>query len=218
MAEREIPADEYRCTFRRPSDGARCIKQRVLKDRCKRHAGGSKELRAAKIMQANIELRMANFVEPIAADDPEADPITAFEVEYRRTLGRIRWLDQKIATLRVSDLGWGLRSETTKEATEFPGTDTEYATAINIYVQIQQWERKHLLDMQKVWIGAKLDVAKLRIQAAHVEVLDTAITKILRRLGQKPDDPDVRAVVFQELSALPVQTVSARVLTQGEDY
>lgn len=217
MAARPIPADEYRCIFRRPSDGARCTRQRVagLNDKCRRHGFHNKAERALK---AKTELAMARFVEPIAPDDNEADPITAFEVEYRRTLGRIRWLDQKIATLKVEDLGWGIRSQTEKDATEFPGTDTEYATAINIYVVLQQWERKHLLDMQKIWIGAKLDVAKLRIQAAHVEVLDTAITKILRRLGRKPDDPDVRMVVFEELSKLPIQQTRVAVLAADSDY
>ena len=151
---------------------------------------------------------MQAFVVPISKDDPEMDPIQGFEMEYRRTVARIRWLDERIAELEVENLSWGKTKEVDQQSGSgldfMPGVDTTYEAKANAWYTMQQWEREHLLKMEKIWITAKLDVKRLEIQKQYVLLLDGAITNILTALGHDVSDSDVRQVVRANLAALPV--------------
>lgn len=197
-----------------PTDAERCIAVRHG-ERCKnykmtgltvcRHHGGGSRAAKAKSEKAKLVTQMHKFVAPIAADDPENHPIVAFEVEFRRTLGRIRWYDEQLAKLEVEDLTWGRTKEEEINASEFDGTNTTYETKANAIHELQFRERRHLLDMEKIWIGAKLDEKKLSIQREYVRMLDERIVAILTALGHDVHDPAIRQVVRDQLLALPVR-------------
>lgn len=147
-------------------------------------------------------MAMERFVTPIAANDPEADPVTAFETEFRRTIARIRYYDERLAELRDEELGWGKTKEESIDATEYPGTNVTFEARANILLQLQWEERQHLVKMTKIYFGAKVDERRLQIMEAQVLALDGAITKVLSRLGLSPKDPEVRQVVREEMLAL----------------
>jgi hypothetical protein len=206
----EIP-EEKRCIFMRAvrdADGnktderVRCNMYRSPGlTVCIKHGGGTKAARA-KSERAKIVMSMQKFVTPIAADDPEANPIAAFEMEFRRTLGRIRYFDEKLAELDEASLVWGKTKHETGSGFE-GGPNTTYESQANLYHELQFRERQHLMAMEKIWIGAKLDSRRLEIERDKVALLDMAITKILTRLGHDPRSPEVRNAVRQELLALP---------------
>lgn len=203
--------DDERCVrivFDRDNDGQKL----ETKHRCKnpRMVGvtvcnihGKQKVMRDKSNKAKAVNAMTRFVTPISADDPEADVIYGFEVEYRRTVGRIRFCDEQMAKLKPKDLTFGVTKVEKKSATEFAGVDETYEAAINMWYQMQFAERKHLLDMQKVWIGAKLDSKRLEIQTHYVVMLDAVITKSLKRLGLDSESPEIRQVIREELLALP---------------
>ena len=168
---------------------------------CRIH-GGSTKASKAKSAEAKAEKALQAFIEPIAKDHPLANPIAAFEWEYRRTVGRILWYDEQLAKLDAEDMEWGLAKHETGAGT-LGIPNTTYEARENTLHALQFRERQHLIAMTKQWIGARMDERKLNIQAQYVKALDNAIVGILTRLGQDVADPGVRQVVREELLALP---------------
>jgi hypothetical protein len=201
-----VPGDDHRCVATRlMEDGARrrCKRPKMAGlSVCYNHGGATKASRR-KHERAKVLEAMRAFVAPITKDDPEAHPLTAFEVEFRRTIGRIRWLDEELAQVARDELLWGLTKSEKIGAAEFTGRNETYEARANVLLSEQWKERTHLLAMQRIWIGARLDERKLDIQHAYVKALDQAIQTILSSLGHNTSDPAVRQVVRDALLALP---------------
>jgi len=219
--KRPIPPDEERCIALKKvklPDGSYKYKPdgTVAKRRCKNRRmvgltvcythGGANKAAQKKSANARALTTMQKFVKPISAQDPEANPVAAFEMEFRRTLGRIRWYDEQLSLLPTEkDLIWGRTKRESKNATEFSGVDTTFEARANILHELQFRERQHLLAMEKIWLASKFESAKLDIQRAYVMQLDKALTGILTALGHDPSDPGVRQVVRDQLLALPMR-------------
>ena len=199
---RPAPA-EKRCSAIASGTGVQCENWRLPGLTVCRTHGGATQASKRKSEKARMEMRMSAFATPVSRDDPEANPIEGFLSDYRRTIGRIRWYDEELAALQKDALIWG-RTEVEKVgASEFTGTNEKYEAKAHIFHELQFRERQHLLALNKVWIGAKLDERKLEIQRAYVRALDTAIIHILTKLGHDIADPGVRQTVRDELLALP---------------
>lgn len=172
---------------------------------CRAHGGGTPNA-TKKAERARAVTAMTKFVKPLDVNDPEANPITAFETEFRRTLGRIRWFDEQLAALdSEKDLIWGKSKVEVIGASDFNGTNTTYEARSHVLYELQFKERGHLLQMEKIWLSARFDQAKLDIQRAYVVQLDAALTDILTSLGHSAKDPEVRQVVRDRLLALPMR-------------
>lgn len=194
-----------RCAARSKASGERCKAPAVFGIRvCSKHGGGAPNATKKSVRLRTIS-KMQKFVQPLMANDPEANPVTAFETEFRRTLGRIRWYDEELGRIEIEDLTWGKTQEETIGATEFAGTNTKYEAKANAIHELQFRERRHLIDMEKIWLGAKFEQAKLDMQRAYVTQLDVALTDILTALGHEVTDPRVRQVVRDRLLALPMR-------------
>lgn len=193
--------DEKRCEAN-GKDHKRCQNRKMVGLRVCRMHGGSTRLARRKSERAKAMTAMQRFVTPIDASDPEADFIGGFEMEWRRTVGRIRYYDEKLSELAEKELIWGMTKVEDKTATEFEGSDTTYEAKVNMYHELQWQERQHLLKMSKVYIGARLDEKKLQLESAKVMALDKAINGILAALGHDPKNVEVRQVVRNNLLAL----------------
>lgn len=203
-------SDEERCHAVSKHTKQRCRNPHMVGlTVCEKHGGLTPAAKAKSDLakaERYISGKMARFVTPIDANDIEADPVFAFEMEFRRTVARIRYLDECIAELTDNEaLVWGKTKTEQIGASEFEGENITYESRMNAYVALQWQERKHLVELEKVWIGAKLDSKRLEIQARYVEMLDAAIVRILTRLGQNVLDPALRDVVRQELAAIPAK-------------
>lgn len=203
------------CTAHR-SNGVRCQRPAYAGlTVCGKHGGefpnAKNKHRIAKMGQG-----LSKLVTPIEGDDWEADPVNSLEMEFRRTVGRIRYYDEKLSELQnEEDLIWGKTKEEIKDGFE-KGDVTEYKLTayearVNMLHVLQMDERKHLTDLHKLWIGAKLDERRLAIAEQTVFMLNDAITSIVRGLGKDVNDPEVRQVVRQALIALPgvTETIGA---------
>ena len=133
---------------------------------------------------------MERFVEPYRGD---LDPISAFEAEFRRTVGRIQWLEAQIAALEDErDLIWGQTKEEHIAAGEFPGTNRTYEARVHIYDEMLWKERKHLLEMEKVYFRTDIDRQRLGMMRQYLEGTYTSVVGLVRSLGLDPNDPGVR--------------------------
>ena len=197
-------AEPRRCRATKRSNGERCknAAKRGLRY-CEQH-GGAGAKATAKSNTAKAITAMQRFVKPYEGD---IDPVAVFEAEFRRTLGRIRWYDEQLSLLASEeDLIWGRTKEVHVGAGEFTGTDVTYEARVNTLEQLQRWERKHLLDMEKVWIQANLDERKLNLMKRYVEATYVKVIEAVRLLGLDPTDKRVRDVL------------AAVLLDEGGDY
>ncbi len=160
--------------------------------RCSRHAVGGQRGVAERTKAVSA---MRRYVTPYGG---EIDPLSAFEMEFRRTYGRILWLENQIGSLESEqDLIWGKTKEELTTVGEFPGTTTTYEARVHLFEQLLQWERKHLLELQKVWIGAKFEENKLALMRSQIDYTFTLVRKAVEVLGFDPDAPDVRDKILR---------------------
>lgn len=164
--------------------------------------------------EAVVRVGLARFVQPIDADDWESNPINSLSMELRRTIGAIRYCEEKIAQLGAEhDLVWGVsKSETSVGTVEDKITDSAtetYEAKVNIYEVIRMENREHLLKIHAIWINAKLDARKLEIEQRIIDRLDGVISSILIGLGHSTADAEVRKVVRESLLTVAPQLTGA---------
>lgn len=156
---------------------------------CYNHGAVSAKAKASAAKAVTLTA-MQRFVQPYEGD---LDPVTAFEKEFRRTYGRILWLEKAISDLASEqDLIWGRTKEEHITAGEFPGTNTTYEARVHMYEEMLRWERKHFLELEKTWIRANLDERKLTIMRRYIDYTFTKVNDAARALGHDPADPAVR--------------------------
>jgi hypothetical protein len=162
-------------------------------DRCRDHGGGT-GAQAAEVQQRSRAITaMQAFATPY---DGDLSPISAFEREYRRTYGRILWIEEQIGQLEAAtDLIWGRSKEEHTTAGEFPGTTTTYEAKLHGWEEMLRWERTHLLAMTKVWLAAKMDEAALNMQQRAIEYGYSLVTKMVVALGHDLADPETRSIL-----------------------
>lgn len=161
-------------------------------DVCYHHGGSAPKLQEVSDRTQALTA-MQRFVQPYQGD---LDPITAFEMEFRRTYGRIMWLEDQIAGLEdEKDLIWGLAKEEEVNATEFAGTNRTYEARIHQYEEMLRWERKHFLDLEKTYIRANLDERKLGLMRQYLEGTYASVVRLVTALGHDTSDPEVRAKI-----------------------
>lgn len=172
------------------TDERRCKRSAMAGlDVCLNH-GGNGTLSKAVSARTPALTAMQRLVEPY---EGALDPVTAFESEFRRTYGRILWLEGQLGALNDErDLIWGLSQEDTIMAAEFPGTNLKYTARIHMFEEMLRWERKHFLDLEKVWIRANLDEKKLSIMRDHINYTYTKVLEAATLLGFDSNDQVTR--------------------------
>jgi hypothetical protein len=150
-------------------------------DKCPTHCGLSKEKREA-IAAAYLAEQQARKAVVTFGLPRDISPAEALLEEVRYSAGHVAWLRQKVAELEDAELVWGVREETEKTATEFPGTDTTRAAAVNMWLELYYRERKHLVDVTKAAISAGIEERRVRLAEAQGEIVVDVIRRILARL------------------------------------
>jgi hypothetical protein len=150
-------------------------------EKCATHCGLSKEKReaVAAAFLAGQEARKAVVTFGLPRD---ISPAEALLEEVRYSAGHVAWLRQRVAELEADDLVWGVREEVEKNATEFQGTDTTSAAAVNVWLELYYRERKHLVEVTKAAISAGIEERRVRLAEAQGEIVVEVIRRILGRL------------------------------------
>jgi hypothetical protein len=150
-------------------------------EKCPTHCGLSKEKReaVAAAFLAEQEARRAVVTFGLPRD---ISPAEALLEEVRYSAGHVAWLRQRVAELEADDLVWGIREEVEKNATEFQGTDTTSAAAVNVWLELYYRERKHLVEVTKAAISAGIEERRVRLAEAQGAIVVDIIKRILARL------------------------------------
>ncbi|MBU6428716.1 MAG: hypothetical protein KGR26_06900 [Cyanobacteria bacterium REEB65] len=113
----------------------------------------------------------------------DIDPAEALLEEVYWTAGHVQWLRGIIQSLAPDALTWGIAEEAEKGATEFPGTDVLKKASVNVWLQLYQVERKHLVDVCTA--ALKVGIEKRRVDLAERQ--GDMIAEVFRRVFDDPE-------------------------------
>lgn len=140
---------------------------------CKLHGGNTtSQVKAATVAQA--QAAVVTFGLP-----REVDPRDALLEEVYRSAGAVDWLHQQVQALEAEQVVWGKSEEVEKQAGEFPGVDTTHRAAVNVWVELWQKERAHLVKVAKEAISCGIEERRVRLAEQQGAMLAGAIKAIL---------------------------------------
>lgn len=186
------------CTSKSKQTGKRCKRLPATGlDKCAIHCGLSKAERdeVARRFLAGQEMIKAVQTYGLPRD---IDPTDALLEEVHVTAGHVAWLREQVQALEPQALVWGLREQSDKGATEFPGTDTTHAAMVNMWLEQYRWERRHLLDLTKTAISLGIEERRVRLAEAQGSLLNEVMRRVFGRLDLTPEQSSLLRVVVPE--------------------
>lgn len=186
----------YECTSPRKRGRGPCHSPRMVTgtDKCRMHLGKKAQ---PVIAEAKAEAAARKAVETYGLPR-DISPTDALLEEVRYSAGHVAWLRAKVAELEAADLVWGITEEVDKNASEFAGTDTTRAAAVNMWLELYFRERKHLLDLTKTAISVGIEERRVKLAEAQGALMNDVIRRILARLSLTPDQTSLLPVVVPE--------------------
>ena len=145
------------------------------------HGGLSPQV-LARVQRVESEAKARQALETYGRP-VDTDPIEALLDEVRWTAGHVAWLRTRVQELEERSLVWGVSKTEDKRATEFGGVDTTEQAVPNVWLVLYQQERKHLVDVCKTAIAAKIDERRVRLAEQQGEILIGVIQAILGDLN-----------------------------------
>lgn len=114
----------------------------------------------------------------------EVDPRDALLEEVHRTAGAVDWLRGQVEALDPDAVTWGVTEE--KTSTGKDGDSLTHSAAVNVWVQLYQQERKHLVDVSKAAISAGIEERRVKLAEQQGALLAGVIRGILGDLDLTP--------------------------------
>lgn len=177
-AREDHPKDRRKCKARSTTTGQQCgrwpSKGQLV---CAFHGGNAPRAKAAaqrRLADEKAREALETYGRPI-----DTTPTEALLEEVRWTAGHVQWLRDRVRELEQAAVTWGMTEQVDKSAGEFPGTDTTYGAAPNVWVDLYARERKHLVDVCKAAIGAGIEERRVRLAEQQGNLLATVIRRIL---------------------------------------
>jgi hypothetical protein len=184
--------NHVQCTARAKGSGERCKNPTLVGlPTCRIHGSGTKAAKR-KSAVAKVERRMEAFVKPLPPDHPLANPAAGLMGEYLRTQGRIEWLHKQISKLEEEHLTWGKTKEEQVNASETPGTNTTWEGVLHPYLVLEERERTHLLQIEKLLASNEFRAAEFALNHRIADELQRRVFDIVRAVHRDPEDPRVK--------------------------
>ena len=154
---------------------------------CKFHGGTSPTHNAAAAKQR------AGQVAATYGLARDISPGEAILEEVRWSAGHVAWLREQVQALEVGALVWGDAEKITREFADQgrPGADAVLEVVqragVNVWLQVYQAERKHLLEASRIALGAGVDARLLQLEELKAGAYVRAIDMLLDRLELTPE-------------------------------
>lgn len=165
--------------------------------RCRMHGGATPQSKQAATRR-NAATRMQQAVITLGLRR-DIGPTEALLEEVQWTAGHVTWLRGQVQELESGALVYGVASVVDKAATEFPGQDTTYEAAMNVWMALYQSERKHLVVVCKAAIDAGIAERQVRLAERMGEVLIDVVRGALVDAGLAAEQETVMRAVGARL-------------------
>lgn len=169
--------DKPKCSGKR-SNGQPCSKWPMHGQRvCNTHGGSSPQAKKAaerRLATEQAERAVVTFGLP-----REIDPRDALLEEVYRAAGAVDWLSAQVRALTSEQVVWGKAEET--------ADDVKYKAGVNVWVQLHQQERTHLVRVAKEAISAGIEERRVRLAEQQGALLAGVIKNILGDLDLTPE-------------------------------
>jgi len=152
---------------------------------CRFHGGNAANVRAAgarRLAEAEATRQVVTLGLPV-----DISPTEALLQEVQWTAGHVHWLRSKVQDIDEEELVWGATSESTKQATQFPGTDSTSTAAPSIWYVLYAKERQHLVAVCAAALKAGVEERRVRLAESQGDLVATAIRHILDALNLTPE-------------------------------
>lgn len=172
----------------------------------------SKARAARGKIESQYEVEANRYAHLAGQQEDLASPVSLLTDELRRTVARIRYLDERVAELGDQIL-WGLDADELRAAGVRP---RDIATLVahqagktHPAIELQQREQEHLTRLTDILIRNKIperqreaDAVRREALSDHLDSFELAMNTVLRALGHNPADREVRATVLGALKSL----------------
>lgn len=192
MPGRNLPADDERCVFIKPT-GKRCGQPREQADNpehlwCTFHTTlvGKKAIPALRL--------------PPGAES-RVSPMQALLEEIERSQLMVRWYETILADKSPEDLMWVTIRET-REGGPGGGYDlTRQEERAHPALTLLKDERAHLANVTRLAIQSGIEARQLEINEQVADTIITAMIGLARLLGQDPTTPQLKTMMASALRA-----------------
>lgn len=168
---------------------------------CDAHGAATRKSKAAAERAVTLErARQAMATYGARAD---VNPVDALLDEVCWTAGHVAWLRERVREIEQDDLVWGKTTEVDKASSDEVESKTTSRAVPHVWVSLYQSERKHLVEVCKAAIAAKIDERRVRLAERQGELIFGAIEAILADLQLTPEQhARTREVVPRHLRAI----------------
>jgi hypothetical protein len=139
----------------------------------------------AKIAAAKLVRKARTYGEPV-----DVSPGEALLQEVQRTAGIVGWLGEVIAGLEDGEVVWGIERRTDRSGGDWPGADVITSARPNVWVQLYQSERKHLVATCEAALRANVDERLVRLAEMQGGRIVAALNGIFTDLGLTAEQRD----------------------------
>jgi len=167
------------------------------------HLHGGRSPRAVAAAENRRQQHEAAEVMRTLGRPVDTTPTEALLEEVKWTAGHVAWLRERVQELEQDQVVWGRTQEVEKGSGEFPGTDTTKAAAPNVWLDLYDRERKHLVQVCSAALKAGIEERRVRLAEQQGQLVALVIRQILEDLQLTPEQQQlVPTVVPARLRAI----------------
>lgn len=198
------PTAREKCTATAKRSGKRCTHWPMHGSTvCAQHGGKAPQVMAAA--RRRLQEQAAREAAATLGVPREIAPAAALLEEVHRTAGHVAWLGEVVAGLERREVVWGLAEEIDRPLGEDGGggVETKHKAGVNVWVDLYQRERKHLVWASKEAIAAGVNERIVKVVEQQGALLAGVISRILDALELTAEQRlRVPEVVPRELRAV----------------
>ena len=177
---------------------------------CVRH-GGRTQATGAAVTRFRNEQVAEHAANMLGLVDYDITPTEALLQEVRESASNVAFLRARVQELVGEEdldspthpLIWGQTGEKETNASQFPGTDSDYGAGANIWFQMYQSERERMTKAATAALRAGVEERRVRLAEMGADVIVGRIRQILNALDLTPEQiMSADVVVPTQIAAL----------------
>lgn len=165
--------------------------------------GGRTQATGAAVTRYRNEQAAEHAVNMLGIVDFDITPTEALLQEVREAAANVAFMRARVQSLvgeknlddPTHSLIWGQTSEKTVGASQFPGTDEEFAATVNGWYALYQSERERMVRAAQMALRAGVEERRVRLAEMGADVIIGRLRQILNALDLSPQQLEQADIV-----------------------